>query len=215
MSTRKDFLTTVAAAAATPAVTARPIPTTAPATPELTFQFDQTRFNEILAKNAKHKQCFGIMKLSGGAPLEGMDNSIRAYDDFLKEGPGSMQAVAVLYHGPSVGFAMDDDIWNDYLIPGLSHAPAHIREDVGTIKRGRGNPFKSEVRDLVNKGSSFFVCHNAIAGFSELLAGALKTDVRKTHAALMAGILPGAMVVPAGVMAINACQEAKFTYIAT
>jgi hypothetical protein len=30
----------------------------------------------------------------------------------------------------------------------------------------------------------------------------------------MAGIVPGALVVPAGVMAINACQEAKFTYIA-
>jgi intracellular sulfur oxidation DsrE/DsrF family protein len=29
----------------------------------------------------------------------------------------------------------------------------------------------------------------------------------------MAGIVPGALVVPAGVMAINACQEAKFTYI--
>jgi intracellular sulfur oxidation DsrE/DsrF family protein len=31
----------------------------------------------------------------------------------------------------------------------------------------------------------------------------------------MAGILPGALVVPAGVMAINAAQEAKFTYIAS
>jgi hypothetical protein len=45
------------------------------------------------------------------------------------------------------------------------------------------------------------------------VADALKQPHEKVHAAILAGILPGALVVPAGVMAINACQEAKFTYI--
>ena len=228
MSTRQDFLTTVVAAVVAP--TARPVPTPIhvenkkpkvmcpgksdePA--KFTFDFDQTRFSEILAKSAQHRQCFGIMKLNDGTPLESMDNSIQAYEDFLKEGPGAMHAVAVLYHGASIGFAMNDTVWNEYLIPGLPQAPTVIRQDVGTVKRGRGNPFKDEVGRLAAKGASFFVCHNAIAGFSQIVAATLKADPQKVHAGIMAGILPGAQVVPAGVMAINACQEAKFTYIAT
>lgn len=229
MSTRKDFLTTVAAVAATPP-TPRPAPTimqvkkikpiiTCPGKsdePEkLTFTFDRAGFEQILAKAAKHKQCFGIMKINGGAPLEGMINSINAYDDFLKEGPGALQAVGVLYHGAAVGFAMSDAVWNEYLIPFLSHAPAMIRQDLGGVKPGSGNAYKEEVRELLGRGASFFVCHNAIAGISELVASSLKASAQSVHAAIMAGIVPGALVVPAGVMAVNACQEAKFTYIAT
>jgi intracellular sulfur oxidation DsrE/DsrF family protein len=211
MTTRKEFLAAGSLLAVTPQVAQA---ASTPARP-LTFQFDQTRFNDILSKSAKHKQCFGIMKINGGAPLEGMMNSINAYDDFLKEGPGALQAVGVLYHGAAVGFAMNDTVWNEYLIPFLSHAPGPIQQDVGTVKPGNGNAYKEQVRELVGRGASFFVCHNAIAGISDLVASSLKTSAQSVHAAIMAAILPGAVVVPAGVMAVNACQEAKFTYIAT
>jgi intracellular sulfur oxidation DsrE/DsrF family protein len=210
MSTRKDFLAAGSLFALTPALAGA-----APPPPELTFQFDETRFSEILNKSAKHKQCFGITKINGGAPLEGMMNSIKAYEDFLKEGPGALQAVGVLYHGASIGFAMSDAIWNEYLIPAVAHMPPPLRQDVGNPKAGTGNAYKNDVRDLIARGASFFVCHNAIAGVSDFVASALKTSPQKVHAAIMAGILPGALVVPAGVMAVNACQEAKFTYIAT
>lgn len=209
MSTRKDFLAAGSLFALAPAVAQAK--TTAP--PELTFQFDRTRFNAILSKDAKHKQCFGVTKISQGAALEGMGNSINAYNDFLKEGPGAMQAVAVLYHA-GVAFGFSDTVWNEYLIPSLPAAPAFIRDEVGPVKRGKGNPYKSQVAELVGKGASFFVCHNAIAGISGLAASVLKTAPQNVHAAIMGGILPGALVVPAGVMAVNACQEAKFTYIA-
>lgn len=215
MSTRKDFLAAGSLYALTPALadaSPTPKPKTA-APPELTFSFDQERFNAILAKNARHKQCFGVTKIADGAALEGMNNSMNAYADYLKEGAGALQAVAVLYHGPSIALAMSDAIWNEYLIPGLSAAPAFIRADIGSAKRGQGNPYKGQVAELVGKGASFFVCHNAIAGVSDLTASALKTSAQKVHAAILAGILPGGLVVPAGVMAINACQEAKFTYI--
>jgi hypothetical protein len=38
-------------------------------------------------------------------------------------------------------------------------------------------------------------------------------SAQDVHRRLMSSIVPSALVVPAGVMAINACQEAKFTYI--
>ena len=216
MSTRKHFLAAGSLFALTPAVAQAAAPTAKPkatAEPQLTFQFDQTRFNEILSKSAKHKQCFGITKLNDGAPLEGMMNSIEAYNDFLKEGPDALQAAGVLYHGAAVAFAMNDAVWNEYLIPAAQHMPAVLRQDFGSLKPGRGNTYKDQVRELVAKGASFFVCHNAIVGVSGFVASTLKTSPQKVHAAIMAAILPGALVVPAGVMAINACQEAKFTYI--
>jgi intracellular sulfur oxidation DsrE/DsrF family protein len=181
----------------------------------LTFTFDRTAFEHVLSKDAKHKQCFGIMKIDGGAALEGMMNSIEAYDDFLGEGSGSLQAAGVLYHGASIAFAMNDAVWNEYLIPAAPQAAQSIRKDFGKVKPGSGNPYKERVGELVARGASFFVCHNAIVGITDFVAAALKIGNEKVHKAILAGIVPGALVVPAGVMAINACQEAKFTYIAT
>lgn len=215
MTTRREFIAAGSFLTLAPdlAQAATPQPKSEP--PELTFDFDQTRFNAILSKEAKHKQCFGIKTLAYGSALEGMANSIRAYDEFLKEGPGAIQLVGVLYHGPAIAFAMNDTIWDQYLAPLAKHAPPAISADMAEIQPGHGNPYKKQVADLVSKGASFFVCHNAIVGFSDFAAKALKTTAAGIHGAIMAGILPGALVVPAGVMAINAAQEAKFTYIAS
>lgn len=227
MTSRKDFLAATSLLALAPvladAATPAPKPKSSPQ-PALTFDFDRSGFEQILAKPAKHKQCFGAMKLAGGGVLEAMNNSIDAYDVFLKEGAGAMQAVAVLYHGSSISLAMSDSVWNELLIPALPHAPGSVKKDMGSVKPGAGNPYLRSARkdpndvsveSLTAKGSTFFVCHNAIAGFSELVAQALKMPLASAHRRIMAGIVPGALVVPAGVMAVNACQEARFTYIAT
>jgi intracellular sulfur oxidation DsrE/DsrF family protein len=231
LNTRKNFLLTSSVFALAPALADAAAPTRTHASKKklpLTFTFDRARFDEILAKPAKHKQCFGATKLEGGGVLFAMHNSIDAYEGYLKEGSGAMQAVAVLYHGASVALALNDAIWNEYITPlfrdktYLRHATADEREQIAHLTLGRGNPFlRSASKDpddisverLVSGGSSFFVCHNAIAGFSGIVSDAVKQPVEKIHAAVMAGIVPGALVVPAGVMAINACQEAKFTYI--
>ena len=181
------------------------------------FVFDRARFEAILAKPARHRQCFGAKKIDGGSVLEAMENSMNAYDDFLGEGAGSMHAVAVLYHGPAIALALSSTVWNEILFPSLKAMPAEIRKEFEGVRAGGGNPYlaKDSLPHALARGSSFFVCHNAIEGFASMAADALKESQRKVHAAIMAGIVPGALAVPAGVMAINACQEARFTYIAT
>jgi intracellular sulfur oxidation DsrE/DsrF family protein len=138
---------------------------------------------------------------------------MNAYEQYLGEAPGSVHTAAVLYHGTAISLALNDTVWNEMLFPTLKGAPAALRKEFADAKPGKGNPYARDVADSVKRGSSFFVCHNAIAGFSGMVAGALKQPREKVHAAILAGVLPGALVVPAGVMAINACQEAKFTYI--
>lgn len=223
MTSRKNFLAASALFALTPAVSDAAPAASKPASaaqPKLTFEFDRARFEQMLAKPAAHKQCFGATSIENAAVLYNMSNSIDAYETYLKEGAGAMHAVAVLYHGVSIALAMNDAVWNEYLIPTLSHTPEHIRKDVANAKPGKGNPYLHSaskddvsVEYLVAKGANFFVCHNALAGFAGIVSDAVKQPRQKVHDALMAGIVPGALVVPAGVMAINACQEAKFTYI--
>lgn len=214
MTSRKDFLTAGTLVALTPSLArAAEPPAATGSADELTFAFDRAKFRQILEQPAKHKQCFGSTKIEKGTVLDGMQNSMNAYERYLNEGPHALQAVAVLYHGAAIAMAMTDGIWNGMLAPVVKDAPPEIRSDLGEVAARAGNPYKDRVAELVRRGASFFVCHNAIAGFAGLLAGALKRPAEQIHAELMNGLLPGALAVPAGVMAINACQEAKFTYI--
>lgn len=215
MSTRKDFIAASSLFALAPAAAAAasPSPKPAAAPPELRFAFDRATFNAILAKPARHKQCFGATKIAIGNVIDGMDNTIEAYEQYLGEAPGSVHTVAVLYHGPAFAIGLNDKVWNDIIAPVLPGAPADLRDQFEGFKAGLGNPYASSVAQAVAKGSSFFLCHNAIVGMVYMAAKTLKQTPEKVHAAVMNGVLPGALVVPAGVMAVNACQEAKFTYI--
>jgi intracellular sulfur oxidation DsrE/DsrF family protein len=215
LSTRRDFIAASSLLAVAPAaVAASPVPTPSPGadSDELSYAFDRVRFDAILNTPARHKQCFGATKLEGGDVLDGMHNSNEAYANYYPHEP--YQAVAVLYHGSSVALAMNDAVWNDILTPWLPHNPK-MAAQIPEAKAGSGNPYLRQtlLPAETARGSFFFVCHNAIAGFSYSAADALGQPVAKVHAAIMAGIIPGALVVPAGVMAINACQEAHFTYI--
>ncbi len=226
MTSRKGFIAAGSLFALTGALAdaASPIAHTASAAahPALRFSFDRARFDAILAKPARHKQCFGATKIAAGDVLEGMNNSIRAYREYMDEGPGSLQPVAVLYHGAAIAMGLSDTVWNRLLIPSLPKAPSQIRAQFGAVKAGAGNPYLRSagsdpddvsVERLVGKGAAFFICHNALVGFSDLVASALRIPLAAVHAQLLQGVVPGALAVPAGVMAINACQEAKFTYI--
>lgn len=213
MSTRKDFIAASSLFALAPAAAQAASPSPAPHAPSLRWHFDKTRFDRMLARPAAHKQCFGATKIDGGAVIEGMNNTINAYVDYLGETQASVHTAAVLYHGAAIALAMSDSVWNEILLPLAKDAPPTLREQFADAKTGKGNPYTGQVRQAVARGSSFFVCHNAIVGFSHMAAASLKKPVESVHAAILAGIVPGALVVPAGVMAINACQEAKFTYI--
>lgn len=213
MSTRKDFIAASSLFALAPAMAQAASPSPSPDSSSLRLNFDKARFAKMLARPAIHKQCFGATKIGDGSVIDGMNNTINAYVEYFGETPASVHTAAVLYHGAAIALAMNDGVWNEILLPLAKGAPPRLREEFAGAKPGKGNPYLKDVRDAVARGSSFFVCHNAIVGFSHMAAQALKKPAEKVHAAIMAGIVPGALAVPAGVMAINACQEAKFTYI--
>jgi len=70
-------------------------------------------------------------------------------------------------------------------------APKSIKDDVGTPASNSGNPYlrpnKSNdptAPSLVAKGTVFFVCNNALSGFSHIAASTLKLPVTSVYADL-------------------------------
>jgi intracellular sulfur oxidation DsrE/DsrF family protein len=171
--------------------------------------FDLSAFDALLAREARHRQCFGATERRGGAVLYEMRNSIRAYTDALLEPAGSMHAIAVFYAGNSIGLAYDDDLWNELLIPAITP-----KTGTGEAKPGSGNPYESLLDELSSAGSDFLVCNNALHEDAAIWARVTKRTPDEMYEYIAGHLIPSATIVPAGVMAINAAQEARFTYIA-
>jgi intracellular sulfur oxidation DsrE/DsrF family protein len=226
MTTRKEFLASGTLAALAPAVaTAAPASTPAPSSmnDELPpFQFDRGAFDEIVRRDARHRHSFASTKLGNGTVLDAIQSTLEAYSGPLHESIAMVATAAVLYHGASIALAFSDDAWNKYFIPSLAGAPKSVKDDVGSPASGSGNPYlradkpnDPTVPSLIVKGTAFFVCNNALSGFSQIAASALKHPVTSVYADLKSMLLKGAMVVPAGVWAVGALQEAGYTYLQT
>ena len=59
----------------------------------------------------------------------------------------------------------------------------------------------------LKRGALFMVCHNALAAFAGMMAMAMHADPKATLAEWKANMLPGFLVVPAGVGALQAAME--------
>ncbi|MEO6913456.1 MAG: hypothetical protein ABI182_05490 [Candidatus Baltobacteraceae bacterium] len=223
MTTRKVFL--VAGAAADGSAATACASDSAAKEPFASFAFDQARFASMLGKPARHRQCFGAAQIAGGDVLRQMLNSMNAYEYTLKEGSGAMHAAAVLYHGHVVALGMNDRAWNELVIPAIPKMSEPMRKGMPAgLKPGSGNPYWHEskikspqydasIEALVLRRASFFICNNALVGTANVIATALGKHQAEVYKQLAASTVPGSLLVPAGVMAINACQDARFTYI--
>jgi intracellular sulfur oxidation DsrE/DsrF family protein len=195
MSTRALFLAASALAAA-----ATGVPFGASAAGPT---FDLAAFQARARLAFPHRQAFASPLVADGSVLGFMANSLNAYETGFGEGPGTLHAAAVLYR-TGVALALDDAAWRSFDI-----AATIVRAgDRVNATPGDGNPLLRTPRgrtigDLQNRRASFFVCHNALEDLARRCA--VPVDVLAAH------VLPGMMIVPAGVAAINALQEERFT----
>jgi intracellular sulfur oxidation DsrE/DsrF family protein len=194
-SNRRAFLAASVIGAALTTIEAMPVAAAA------STAFDRAAFEARIRAPFRHRQAFAAPRVANGAVLGFMLNSLNAYEYGFGEGPGTLHAAAVFY-SIGVTMAMDDEAWNTFHLSDLTvrsgdAVPAHA---------GDGNPFGS-FAELQQRNASFFVCSNALRD----LAGRAGTtiDVLSTH------LLPGMMLVPAGVAALNALQEERFTLFQT
>ena len=164
--------------------------------------FDRATFEACLRAPFRHRQAFASPLVADGAVLGFMFNSLNAYDTGFGEGPGTLHVAAVLYH-TGVALALDDDAWRSFGI-----AETLRRSGDRVTASADGNPFVRApqgrtVGDLQSRQASFFVCRNALEDLARRSATSL--ELLESH------LLPGMSIVPAGVAAINALQEERFT----
>jgi len=201
MTDRRAFLTAagVALSVAAPLGAAAAAP--GPAT-EKAAAFDRTAFEARVRRPFPHRQVFASPRVADGAVFGFMANSLNAYDSGFGDGPGSLHAAAVFY-GTGVALAFDDRAWTTL---GIAEIVRAAGDRVSTDPLG--NPFirmpqGRTYAELQRRDASFFVCNNALNDLAKRCG--------TTPDALRAHLLPGMLVVPAGVAAINALQEERFT----
>jgi intracellular sulfur oxidation DsrE/DsrF family protein len=230
MIVRRDFLSVSGAVVALAGAASAPTAAAAPG-----GRWDRAAFEAILARPVRHRQVFASTRLEQGVVLHYMQNSLTAYAQGFGEGAGTLHVAAVLY-GSSLVLAMRDAMWTKYrLADVLSDKPEHdglgsnvrgyvtrveemikglMRGPDGEARPGAANPYAARVASLVKQGASFFVCNNALTLVATAIAS--KTaggSPASVHDDLAAHLLEGAMLVPAGVAALNAAQEARFTLV--
>jgi intracellular sulfur oxidation DsrE/DsrF family protein len=196
MNSRRTFLAASALAAASTGVSSGAALAAAP-------DFDRAAFEARVRAPFRHRQAFAASRVAEGAVLGFMFNSLNAYETGFGDGPGTLHAAAVFYH-TAVALALDDAAWRSFALADV----VRRNGDQVSATVADGNPFVRGPQgwtfaELGRRNASFFVCRNALTD--------LARRAGTTLAELQAHILPGMLVVPAGVAAVNALQEERFT----
>jgi hypothetical protein len=181
-------------------------------------EFDNATMTKILTVSSTNKQVFQSVELATIAPgiaslYIHMQNSLNAYEFSYGLGAGSLTTLAVLI-GPSIVLALNDAMWKKYHI-----GTAFKVDDTNTYYQPSSNLDLSASPDdpngiyqdwstqaLLKRGASFMVCHNATTAVAGMLGQGAGVDASSALADFEHNLLPGFLMVPAGVAAVQAAQ---------
>jgi hypothetical protein len=178
--------------------------------------FDLAALMARLNEPASHKQVFAVARISDGSVVHYMRNSLDGYEKGFGEPPGALHVAAVFY-ARGVALAVDDFAWRTYKI-----ADALKKEgELITSPQRDANPYwrtlegENSLEALQKRGALYLACNNALHGLAGTLslAGGSTQQADAIYVDLRRHLLPGTLLVPAGVAALNAAQEARYTYL--
>ena len=184
-------------------------------------EFDHKKMMSVLQAKKAHKVVFQAVEpaviVPGMSSLAAhIQNLLNGGEFSLGWGKGSVATVAVLY-GESAVFALNDAMWSKYgfgkmiKMPDLTRNvfyPAETSMSFAGDPGAGGNVYQDWSFEACQKrGTTFMVCHNALAGIAAMTAMASGGDPAATLADWKANLLPGMLIVPSGVIAVQAAQE--------
>ena len=203
---RRHFLGRAAAALA--ALTTG-IPAFAGASPVLETPDDD---NDAWMKplKGKHRQFFHATAAQE-TPMLMASNYLDAYRDAFKAKEGEVNAVVGI-HGGALAIGFNDAAWAKYAMgkTGSITDPATREPAVRNIF-ATGTPLS--VDTLQKRGVVFLMCNTALRLRSRAIAAERGETYDAVYGDLSSSRLPGVILVPALVVAINRAQEAGFTYV--
>jgi len=228
--TRRDFVATGALATTglvAPSAALAEAPVDRPALgATVPFDFDLSALERVADEAYAHRQVAAPPTYAAATALMSrFKNALDAYTDphGFAGGARSLHCAAVLYAGRSYTMAFDDAMYAKYPI-GLVN-DEEMRPDDTRYRAYwtavRHNTMMEFLRPLIEQGLSLFVCNHALSGFALELARRVapngspptRAQVVRVHDDLASHFVPRTMLVPAGVAAVNALQEHRYTYL--
>ena len=175
------------------------------------------------ALNAKHRTVFDMSAHKNGKPLGQAKNFFDAWRDAFNVPEHNVNLVIGI-HGEGIPVVLTDALWSRYKI-----GEQYEVMDGGTKSAAVRNVFtaanatggglltpEQSVESLRKRGVRFLICMNTIAAATKKLSAAGLGSPEEIRPALLDGLLPGVIVVPAMVVAFTQLQErgVKYTKIA-
>jgi intracellular sulfur oxidation DsrE/DsrF family protein len=167
----------------------------------------------------KHRTVFDLSSHRGGKPLAQAKNYLDAWRDAFQMPERDVNLV-IGVHGDGFPIVAGDALWTRYRLgeqyevtDGETKGPA-VRNVFSTAHAAPSGLVSVEqsIEALQRRGVRFIVCNNTIAGATRRLAAAGLGGGDEIRAALVAGLLPGVIVVPAMVVALTQLQERGLSY---
>ena len=158
----------------------------------------------------KHRQFFHALTAGDTAMLMA-NNYLDAY--MQEHGTKSSEVGAVIgVHGGALALGFSDAAWTKYSMGRGSNVidPATKEPAVRNIYATGGT---LSVDATQKRGVVFLVCNTALRMRSRAVAAERGETYEAVYGDLKASLLPGMILVPALVVAINRAQEAGFTYL--
>ena len=158
----------------------------------------------------KHRQFFHTLSAQDTAMLMA-SNYLDAYAEAFAEKPGEVNAV-IGVHGPALSIGFNDAAWAKYAMgKGVNVIDPATKEPAAKNIFATGGALS--VATLQKRGVVFLMCNTALRLRSRAIAAERGETYESVYEDLKSSRLPGIILVPALVVAINRAQEAGFTYV--
>ena len=217
-SNRRSFLSTLATGSAVLAAGGVGLHLTAEQAESAPLDADVAGHDEWLAKiTGKHRQFFDAYSVNSGFPLAFAMNFLNSNNDAYKLADSSLSAVVGLRHF-AIPLAFTDGIWARYKLGEFAQAmdPATKTPSVRNFyyhSRDGDVMFPGmAVEKLQARGVQFTVCNVALTVLSGMMAKNAGVSAEDAKKEWIAGMIPGMVLVPSGVLAVNRAQEKGCTY---
>lgn len=173
-------------------------------------------------KLARYRTAYDSPEILHGAALAFAAAAVAGYQQALGAGPDQVTPVLILRHTASV-MTLDDAMWDR-----LELGAAHDLKDPTTGEPARRNPFlrwqqgdqhsmvgaPAGLDVLMAAGAVVLTCNNALRGVAYQLRRKEPTlTPEAATAAVRAAVLPGVYVMPNGIFAVSAAQDAGCHYM--
>lgn len=168
--------------------------------------------------DGKYRQLFDGPNPNGGIMLVHILNYYDTYNTAYGVPDSDVDAVGTFY-GATTFHGLNDAMWAKYQLGEFMKIDDPRTGAAAVVNPWRVNPIligldlpQASIEVLQARGATFILCNNALTIFSGLVAQARGLDPQAVYADMKANILPGVVLVPAMVIAIEKAQARGLTY---